>query len=383
MKPLVFPRKVALILLMFIITSCNLPSYTHRDLRVVINKPVTGSVYLLGSSIEVRALSFFEDETAVPTSNLTNRFLFFANGMGIGEANATDGANSRRGTVSWTPGTSGEYSLQAEAIVNDQVDDRGGVSIPSVICVLDVPGTNIYSELGLPPGSSLGDIASGSCLLPPQNPTESGAVAFNMNIGAAPSSIAIPTNSCPDIEGMIRFTAIVNEDPGDNLAFIVVKVQTSPALEMDRIILHYSGLGASGEKIYTGDYFLPVDSISEPQEINWRTFAFGRDGSTLAIHESTIGVDTILAAPCMAPVRKIEDTPTPTLIIVTETTTPTLIPVILPSPTKEKEDKNDGNSGGGNNSGNPGGNPPPVCGNYNDYQACVNAGCTWDGGYCQ
>lgn len=375
MKRFVFPRKVPLILLMFVIASCNLPNYTHRDLRVVVNKPITGEVYLPGSTIEVKALSFFEDETADPASNRTNRFLFFANGMGIGESAATDGINTRRGTIIWTPSAAGEYSLQAEAIVNDSVDDRGGVSTSSTICVLDLPGENIYSALGIPSGSSLGDISGGPCLVPPQNPTELGFAAFNMNVGATPSSIAFPTNSCPDVEGRISFTAIVNEDPGDNLAIIIVKVQTSPASESNRIILHYSGLGGTGEKIYMGEYFLWIDSIYEPQEISWQAFAFGRDGATLAIDESVIGVDTILAAPCLAPARKLEETATPTLITVTETTTPTLIPIILPTPTKEKQNDNDDHNGGGN--------PPPACGSYNDYQACVNAGCTWDGGYCQ
>jgi hypothetical protein len=286
-----------------LLIACTLPSYRHRNISVSIVEPLSGDIYFVGVPIDILANSY------VDGANITERFFIFANSNRIGEIPAlTDGPGAMSATLAWTPPSAGEYQIQAEALTSDNEDDRGGVSDSIKICVLDIPGyTTIFQSLGSR-SSLVATNYSGPCPLPPQNPTNPNDVSFNMVADASPSTFAYPTDACPNLASVVRFTATIIQDPSDSVGIILAKFQGHPA-----IALSPAGFTPAGEKLYIGEWdiaSLPSDFFDiNGLTINWTVFAFSRTGALMANISGAIS-----AAPCTppAPGKPVDEIPTPT-----------------------------------------------------------------------
>lgn len=298
-------------LLFMFITSCTLPTFTRRNLDVRVVEPKSNQVYLVGTTIDIEASSYASDGGA----NNTNRFIFFANGISLGEVAAVDGGpGGRQASYSWTPTSANEYSLQTEAILNSATDDRGGISSGVRICVLDLPASAASEHLGFEFTNANG--YTGPCVLPPPSPTDPADTSFNMLVGTQASFFAFPTEACPDVAvPVVNFTATIDRDPSDSIAYIIVDITWGAGSADIPIMLSPTGRDASGYKIYTGSWS-PPDFYDGSTPINWQAVAFNRSGGLLARLNGTIDM-----RPCTAGAGK----PDSTEAVVTEeasTTTP-------------------------------------------------------------
>jgi hypothetical protein len=206
--------------------------------------------------------------------------------------------------IRWSPATAGEYQIQTEAIVNDPVDDRGGVSTGVRVCVLDLPTENM-------PFVSQIRGYSGPCPLPPPNPTNPNDTSFNFIAGTNASLFAYPTDACPLLEiPFVNFTATVDRDPSDQLALILVDITWGGDRAAIPLAMSPSGVGPAGEKLYSGGWSLEnILGNYDGSPITWTAFAFARNGSLLGRATGTIEM-----RPCTIGAGKPEDGPTQTII---------------------------------------------------------------------
>lgn len=258
---------------------------------------------ILGSETTIVASSY---ETEGGT-NQTSRFLFFANGAGIGEVPASAGSpGGMQAEILWSPTTAGEYQLQAEAIVNNAADDRGGVSTGVRVCVLDLPTDIIRENI---PGNFVARGYSGPCPLPPPNPSNPNDTSFNFVVGTNAGFFAYPTDACPSLDlPVVNFTATVDHDPSDQLALIVVDITWGEGFAAVPVALTPSGVGPAGEKIYTGGWSLEdIFGDYDGSPIMWTAFAVARNGSLLGRADGMI-----VMSPCIPGEGKPEVEITPT-----------------------------------------------------------------------
>lgn len=326
MKPNRLSFIFSLLLLFVFASSCTLPAYRIARYEVRVIQPNNNDLVFLGDEISIYGHSYL-----VSAENITSQFVFFANSTTLGTVPAEPGSetSAKQANFRWTPPSAGEYQLQVEAYLNNSTDDRGGVSVPVKICVLDFPVSGIRENIPGTSESFLAEGYTGPCPLPPPAPTNPNDTSFNFTVGTQASFFAFPTDACPDVaQPVVRFTALVDRDPSDQTGLIIVYMNWGDSIGDWPVALSPAGIGPAGEKTFTGSWSPPaihdgmgiIDGINS---ITWTAFAFGRNGALLGETSGTIDL-----RPCTpgAPAGKIdESTETPTqLAEVTATSTPSL-----------------------------------------------------------